>query len=499
MAEADKGRAMSRIPPLTLTAAVAVALVGAWWFSLRVLIDTPVVNLTLPRIAVLAGLAVLPFVGVSGLVARRDWPVLAIGAALLGWLIVASVLRGNSADLRGMLVFAIFGGGAFVVAFAAIRREGERAVAMLVGLMAAAVVVAFFSVVLERFVYRPNSSDAFDWLWVLARPQGGFVDPVLGQMTPPPEHFQAGVTLRASGLFAHVNYLAFFALLVAPLFAVRAGQAFERRSWRSFGVSAALLAATALVCLWTYSRTGAIGLLAAVGLAILMERVAAIGSSRRRPAVLPAAVTALVVAAALGLGIAQDPTAAQRIVAIGSIPGFQSSTSAPAAGPSHTPAPGSSEDVREMALRAESIRLGMQRAAVSMLLDSPGSMAIGPGLNAYGTATHDPSDRLYQSQAEDLRDPNSMWLTFGVAGGLPGMAIVMALLLTVWLAVVQAVRRTSGARRQAALWLAVWLPVWFLCQFFGTNPFTTSEAVLMGAFLGFAAGLRPARSPQPDR
>jgi len=499
---ARERQSVIRLPGLALISVLAVALAGSWWFSLRVLADTPVVDITLPKLAILAGICLLPLVRAWRLPAQRDWPVLSLGAALLIWLVAAAALRGNAADLKGVLAFAVFGGGAFAVAFVAVRHEGNRAIVLLLGLVAAAAAVTFSTVVLERLVYRPGATDAFEWLWALARPSDGFVDPVLGAMSPPPDHFEAGTVLRASGLFAHVNYLAFFALLVGPLFAIRCARALEAHAWRSFGLNAMLLAATTLCCLWTYSRTGVLGFLAMLALAIAVERLAARGPARR-PALLPAVATAAVVAAALGLGIAQDTTAAQRVVAIGSIsislPGSATTTAEPAASPTPTPEPGTPEDVRETALRSEAIRMGMQRAAVDMMLDSPASAAIGPGLNAYGKATHDPSDPLYQSQAENLRDPNSMWLTFGLAGGLPAIGLVLALVLATFLAVARAALRATGVRREAALWLAVWLPVWTLCQFFGTNPFTTSEAVQMGAFLGLAAALCPARTNQPDR
>jgi hypothetical protein len=244
-----------------------------------------------------------------------------------------------------------------------------------------------------------------------------------------------------------------------------------------------LLVATALTCLWTYSRTGIAGMLASIGLAVVIDRIATRRPGGRLLGISPAPVllVGLVVAGTLGLGILEDPGSAQRISTIGDV--------TISSGPDSTDTTPS--DVQTAAIRAQDIRLRLQKAAVSETLHSVRTALIGPGLGDFERNTHNPSSRDFVAQAAGVRDPNSSWLSIGLAGGLPAVLFFALILLAGLLAAVRAIRSTTGVSREIAIWLAAWLVVWAGAQVFGTYPFATSESVLLGVLLGVAAALLP--------
>jgi hypothetical protein len=117
-------------------------------------------------------------------------------------------------------------------------------------------------------------------------------------------------------------------------------------------------------------------------------------------------------------------------------------------------------------------------------------MLIGPGLATYETAIHDPASLRHLPAAFGIRDPNSLWLTVSLAGGVPGLLLLALLVGYLMVRLARAIRRPDdGWPRLAVLWLAAWLPVWAVIQFLGTNPFNTSESIIFGTLVGSMVGL----------
>lgn len=472
--------------------AIVVTLAGAWWLSQRLIVDTAVFDVTMPKLGVLLGLGGLGLMLLSahrwraGLDRGDVLRILPVGV-LIAWLIVAAALRGSGSDLKVMLSFAVFAGGSFVVAFAAVRR-GESATRVVVASVLVGTVVAFGGAALERILYPGPTGDPYASLWSFFRPQVELVDPRLGVVSPPPLHFPSGNpdAIRAAGFFAHPNYLAFFALLAAPLLAAGIVLAMRERRSGLAAAGAVLLAITITTGVWTYSRAGIAGMLLATALAVVVATAARSSSAgRRRAWMAPAAVVALVTVVSISVAVLPDTATAARITSIGAGAGQGETPS--------SPAPGSSPaTVQETAAQSESIRLAMGRVALGMTTESIASLIRGPGLAAYETATHDPRSPLYVEAAAGIRDPNSMWLSFALAGGATAVilfAIVLALaLLSAWRA---RARDPGGVAELASLWLLAWLPAWALTQLFGTYPFYAGEAVLLGTLVGVMLALRP--------
>jgi hypothetical protein len=479
------------LPPYTLIAFTIAALIGAWWLSLRLLVGTPVMDLTAPKIVVLAGIVVCLASGAWRVLSRRDLPVIAIGTVFLVWLLAAAVLRRDSADVKLAGAFAVFAGGAFTIAFAAVRIDGEKALRALAIALGVVTAIAFCAVVLERVVYKSGVGDQFVWLWDIFRPQSTFNDPILGTLAATPAYFFGGGLLRASGFFAHPNYQAFFALLVAPFFAIRLAHSLDARARNGVVVNGLLLTATVLVDLWTYSRTGVVGMLGSTGLAVLIDRaVTRRGTGRLFGiSIMPALGVALVVVATLGVGAVQDLDSAKRLSTVGDV-----TISSGDSGDSVSPG-----NVTGAAVRSQDIRFQMQKAAVNLLTASVRDIVIGPGMTDYERQTHDSGSAQYISQAAGIRDPNSTWLSIGLAGGVPAVVLFALLLLAALAAAVRTILSASGLRKEMAIWLAAWIVVWAGAQVFGTYPFGTSESILLGTLLGIAAALLPRPATSPDR
>jgi hypothetical protein len=483
---------------------VAGALIASWWLSLMILLDTPLMDFTPPKIVVLVGgatlLAARPWRGLQ----LRDWLVMVPVGAYLAWFPLAALLRGTTEDLKTAAAYLVFCGLAAVIAFAAFHLAPRRAARILVIVVLGAVVVSFFAAALERATYPlPEQSDSLAWLWSIFRPQTGLDDPRLGPIPAPPLHAPTGEpgVVRATGFFVQTNYLAFFAVLAVPLLVVLLVLAVRQR--RRLG---ALLAALALVAAltsayWTYARVGIVAVIAVALAALLAEWSAASERPTLRPSLAQLRPTLLglvvVVTVMAGLFLV-DGVGLNRLIGtgLGDTPpaGTTSPGESPDAVAESTWRAESPEAVAGSAARSATIRLELQRTAVDMLVEDPRALLLGPGLAAYETAVHDPASPRRIPDAFAIRDPNSMWLTVALAGGLIGVLLAATVLGYLMLRLVREVLRSrDGWPRVTVVWMAAWLPVWALVQFLGTNPFNTSEAIIFGTLVGTIAGLTERR------
>jgi hypothetical protein len=139
------------------------------------------------------------------------------------------------------------------------------------------------------------------------------------------------------------------------------------------------------------------------------------------------------------------------------------------------------------AARSSAIRLAMQLAALDLVTENPRNLLLGPGQQTYDEAVHDPGGHHYVEQSIGIIDPNSLWLSLGVSGGVVGAGLLASLVMAIWIRLLLAIRRLQFAPRGWMLaWLAAWLPAWALLQFVGTFPFNPSEAIILGTLLGAA-------------
>jgi hypothetical protein len=68
--------------------------------------------------------------------------------------------------------------------------------------------------------------------------------------------------------------------------------------------------------------------------------------------------------------------------------------------------------------------------------------------------------------------------------------VLLAALVVVGIRLLRVVRSRSEVHGSLVVeWLAAWLATWAAMQFFGTYPFATAEAVILGTLLGVAIGL----------
>ena len=478
--------ALSSLALDSLPFLAALTLPLAWWLSLILVVESPVLDLTPPKIAVIAMVLLV----VSSLprlrVPRSDVVLLGLVAAYIGWFIVTSAVHGSVADVKMTLAYALYLGGSAAGAYVAGRHAPKRFSRVLVATILVVLALTTLGVAIERLTYpgagRPDPLAA---AWQVFRPQTPVIDPVRGVLTPPPLHFPSGdpAVPRASAMFAHVNYLAFFSVLAAAL-ATALLLSHRRRV-----IAAAVLALSACsVCVvWTYSRVGLIGLGLTVGAVVLVDALA--GRARgafkvRRAWALPVIVVLL----SSGVTIAVDQVGLRRFT----------SAVVPS---SPTLTPGEQQAAIEAsASRSTAVRLALQGAAVELITRSPKSLLVGPGQHAFEAAIHTKTSPLYIAEAAPFRDSNSLWLTLAVAGGIPGallMAAVLAIVTVRLLAATAAAR--PGVPRVTLMFLAAWVPAWAVTQIFGTFPFVASEAIILGILLGSAIALGSADLPGPDR
>lgn len=459
-------RARSLVPGVTI-----VLLVAAWWLSLIVIWPTPIVNLTPPKIIVFASLPLLLVARFWALIARSDRLLLGLPGAYLLWLILAAFLRGSALDVKLTVGYAVFFGGALLLAYTAARAQPERAAIALGVAVLGALAITVVGVALERFTYAGQGApDPLASLWALVRPQGGTFAPGLG---PPPLHFATGdpAVPRISSWFAHANYLAFFSVLAAGLTATLLLATLRRGMRRCAVVAALSLALCVVTMVWTYSRAGLIGLLTVVAAVVVVDLIREPGAWRSRSSVLLRGAPVALVVAVLSVTLLADDVGLRRLTPLVSedpvIPGNQAPS------------------IEVSAARSSAIRLAMQLAALDLVTENPRNFFLGPGQATYDEAVHDPAGPHYVAQGVGIIDPNSLWLSLGVSGGVVAAGLLASLLTVTWIRLLLAVRRPPfGPRWWMLAWLAAWLPTWAFLQFVGTFPFNPSEAIILGTLLG---------------
>ncbi len=463
-----------------LVLGVVVGLPVAWWLSLQLLVQTSVVDLTPPKILAFAGVGLALLTRPWRFVSRADLRGLGLFAAYAGWFLVASALRGSTGDLKLTAGYAVFLGGPLFAAYIAARVAPARTSVLLVRTVLIALAFTAVGVVIERSTYPGlDQADPLAALWSFFRPQSGMEDAILGTVAPPPLHFPSGdpTIPRVAAWFAHVNYLAFFAVLAGILGAVMTGWGIRRGDRVVALLGGLTVAATSLIIVWTYSRVGLIGLpigLAAVAIVELASRGRPAGRERWAVLLAPAVIAGVVLAGALVV----DQVGLRRLV-----PPVDPSTPGLSVGEQAAAIEASAE-------RSTALRLTMQRTALSMITETPRSLFVGPGQRTFESAVHDPDSPRYVADAVGVRDPNSLWLSVGLSGGVIGVGLLIAALAVVALRLWRMIR--SRPETQAGLvvaWLAAWLATWVGMQFFGTYPFATAEAVILGTLIGVAIGL----------
>jgi len=483
-----------RLARRALPLIAGLGLLASWWLSLIILLDSPLIDLTPPKIVVLVGAGVVlvaqPWRG-RGL---RYWLPLLPLALFLGWFSVAAVLRQTPVDLKTSLAYLVFCGAAAAVAYGAAILAPGRTARVLIVVVLGALFVSFAAAAVERATYPlPTESDPLAWLWSFFRPQVGLDDPRLGFIEAPPLHSGTGEpgVVRATAFFVQTNFLAFFCVLAVPL-AVVMFVTYLRAGRRGRALLGALALGVALVtAYWTYARVGLLAVLATIVAALVVEWLAAPERRRRlRPSLSQLAPSlaglglAVVVASA---AVLTDDVGLRRLTGstLGDDPGL-------------TDGAGTPGDIAGRAARSAQIRFELQWTAVEMVAQAPGTIVLGPGLAAYETAVHDPASPRHVPDAVGIRDPNSLWLTVALAGGIVGVGLLAGLLgillIRLWRAMV---RSSGGWRRLAVTWLLAWLPVWAAVQVLGTNPFNTGEAIIFGTMVGFICGItaRPEAGP----
>lgn len=466
----------------SLPAVVGLLLVAAWWLSLIVVLDTPLVNVTPPKLIAFAVVPALLMARPWRLVTRADAPLILLLAVLVSWLLVAALVRQSAADIKLTAGYAVFLASAAALGYAAARARPDASARVLVAVVLAAVFVTLATGLLERVTYvGPDGPDPLEPLWSFVRPQGGLASDPESTAGLQPLHFPSGDLSipRVASLFAHVNYLAFFGFLTAALSATLLLASLSTSARGTSIVAAFGLVASTLATAWTYSRAGLIGL---VGIAIAAPLVAVLtgkGPDRRRAVLLGAPL--LLVIATLGANLAFDEVGLRRFAPVVADPPL-----AEGPPPSVTEEP----SIEVSAARSGHIRFALQANALDMVTADPVSFVLGPGMTAFANAIGDPAAERYVPGAEGIVDPNSLWLTMALAGGSVAVIALAALIAGTEIRLLGAARKHPPGRRQWVLsWLAAWLPVWSMVQFVGTNPFNTSEAMILGTLLGTGVGL----------
>lgn len=482
---------MVRLGALTTTSrrvllplALGVGLLAAW-FARTVTIETFLLDLTLPKLALIASVPLLIIARPWQLVRRVDLLPLALLAAFCGWLVVAGVIRGDWLDLKRTLGALAFGGLVLALAWTGMRARDDLGSRMLAAFIAVFAVISFAGAALELLTVSYGSPDPLRPLWEIFRPQRTVVDERLGTTFPPLllHIFGEDRLLRVAGFSWHANILALSMIVPAAFSAVLVWLSLRARRTRlALGATVLLAMATAIV-VWTHSRSGLVGLVGVVLAVTVLSVVADRGARRRLPALAP-----LLVGGALLLGLlVLDSAGLQRI--------FGSIVRTPSSGPVTTTV----EEAGELT----DLRVEMVRAGVILLTDSPISLVIGPGLGTYTSAVHDPGSQLYIELAYGTPDPGSYWLSVALAGGIPAVLLVLGAFAVIWWRVVQRWRdqrdRPDGEAGQRIWypvhlgWLIVAIPVWVVVQNIGGQPLEVPEAIPLGMLLatGLAFMARP--------
>jgi hypothetical protein len=463
-----------------LAVVVVLGLPVAWWLSLHLLIQTPIMDLTPPKVLVVVGLVLALLARPWQLVSKGDALSLALFAAYAGWFILASAVRGSAGDLKMTVGYAIFLGAPMLAAYVAARVLPTRTCALLIYTVLVALGVTLVGVLIERFTYPGlDQADPLAALWSVFRPQGSMEDAILGTLAPPPLHFPTGDPMipRVAAWFAHVNYLAFFAVLAGILGAVLMLSGIRRSDRQTAAVGGTTIAAASLITAWTYSRVGLVGLPMGIAAALVVEVLGhGVPTSARRWAGLVG--PAMIVGIVLGGTLLVDQVGLRRIAPPESplTPGATAGEQAAA--------------IEASAERSTALRLTMQRTALAMITETPAAAIAGPGQRTFETAVHTEGSPRYVADAIGVRDPNSLWLSVGLSGGIVGLILLLVALAVVAIRLLRVVRsRTDLPGSLVVSWLAAWLATWAAMQFFGTYPFATAEAVILGTLLGVAIGM----------
>jgi hypothetical protein len=454
----------------------AALLFSAWWLSLIVLADTPIVKVTPTKLVIFVSVVVLIVLRGWRYVAAYDRPIIMLTAAYLGWLVVAAGQRGSVPDLKLAVGYAVMFGGAWLLAYLSTRiRPGGSARALLIAIIIGLALTAV-GVALERFTYPlPGQPDPLEAVWRFVRPPIEYPDAASGFSTVP-VHFSSGdlAVPRTASWFAHANYLALFGVLACAVTATLLAAALRRAAYRRACAAALAVLVSSICVAWTYSRAGLLGLLLvaiAVGI-VSAVRFKALRISARG---VVSAAPLLVVLASLAATLMLDDVGLRRFGPL--VPGAPEPPLGEPSGPT----------VEGAAERSGSLRLEMQLAAAGLVGASPRDVILGPGLTAYDRAVHDPSDDWFVKDATGIVDPNSVWLTLAISGGAIGVALLATTLLATWWRVFRSSRfARDGSPMIVVATLAAWLPTWAVVQAVGTNPFNTSEAVILGTMLGAA-------------
>jgi len=473
-----------------LAVVVVLGLPVAWWLSLLLLVQTSVVDLTPPKIIAIVSLGLALLTRPWRFIPRADALSLALFAAYAGWFVLASALRGSAADVKLTLGYTVFLGAPMFAAYVAARLAPGRTSVLLVGTVLVALIVTFAGVILERFTYPGlDVTDPLAALWSSFRPQAGMEDAILGNVAPPPLHFSSGdpAIPRVTAWFAHVNYLAFFAVLVGTLGATLMLWGLARTHRAMTFTGAITVAAASLIMVWTYSRVGLVGLPIGILTTVVVEIVA-----HRRPASpsrwIQLASPVLVAGLVIGLTLLVDQVGLRRFV-----PPIDPSTPGLTVGEQAAAIEASAE-------RSTALRLTMQRTAVAMIAESPAALLIGPGQRAFETAVHRPDSPRFVADAIGVRDPNSLWLSVALSGGVVGVGLLIFALAVVARRLWRVIRsRTDSPSALVVAWLAAWFVTWAGMQFLGTYPFASSEALILGTFVGVAIGFSSTGDRTPAR
>ncbi|HYI22214.1 MAG TPA: O-antigen ligase family protein [Candidatus Limnocylindrales bacterium] len=471
-----------------LLPAAGICFVLAAWFSHTFVLETAVLDLTIPKVALLGTAVVLLLARPWRLVQRVDIATFALLGLLAGWLLLVGLLRGDMLDVRRTAGALLFGTLALGVTWAALRTRPIRGARALAWFIFGFTVVSFGAAAVELATYRIGQPDPLAWLWEIFRPQRVVFDERFGVTYPPLQlHWYSGdMLLRVSGFSWHANILALSMLAPAAFgsmcvaFSIRVG----RRRLAIVGLLTLALATAAII--WTHSRAGLIGLAGVVVVTAIFLLVA--DRSRRRALVVATPLIAGVLL--IGTFVALDRAGLERLAGTIQDPGK---------GQQEVPTP--AQDASDLA----DVRWRMVSAAARLISESPTTLLIGPGLGAYTNAVNDVEGPLYIVEAYNVPDPSSFWVTMSLAGGLTATALILGAIALAWWRLVQ--RWRDGPNEGVSWyrihlgWLIVGLPVWVAVQNAGGSPLEVPEAIPFGALLGVAIafGAKPGTAPDSAR
>ena len=460
-----------------LLAVTFAALVVSWSLIWKILLETPLIDVTLLEPILVVGGVALLMVRPWRLLGARDRPFVVLLAVYFGWFLVTAVSRGAPEDVKRALSYAVFGGVSFAIAFAAARIDLPRAARWVIVFFVVVLLVGLAGAALERATFPgPDQPDPLAPFWSLFRRTETFVDPRLGVLKAFPVHYPLGEPglVRTAGVFAHPVYLGFFGILVTALMS-----ALVIRSWRSGARARALLFVVGLGCAvvlayWTYSRAALIGIVGVVGLTALCDLFARGAAARRWPSradLLPGALVTATLIVVLGTSIVIDNAGLRRLAGT-EIPGVIASDIS------------DETSIEASAARSSAHRAAAQRVAVEMLRESPRALLLGTGMTAYEQRMSEEQNR---GTTDPVFHPHNIWLTELLGGGIPALVLFVAVLGWVIADAFRGLRRSPDRDRSSILlWVVAWLPVWGLVGLVGLNPFVAQEAVILGSVLGIA-------------